>query len=86
MSLVVGMLGPLFNSMSFIIDSGLDATRATGSKLFFGRMGIHAVLMAGIFLAYYYNMHHAMPWKNNTAIASTPQDIDEPTLHLPWRK
>lgn len=86
MCLVVGMLGPVFNSLSYLIDTGLDATRSTGSKLFFGRMGIHLVLMGGIFLAYYYNMHHARPWKKNATIAASPADIDEPNTKPFWRR
>lgn len=86
MCLVVGMFGPLFNSLSYLIDSGLDATRVTGSKLFVGRMGVHALLMSGIFLAYYYNMHHAMPWKGPHAVAATTQDIEEPNMRPFWRR
>jgi hypothetical protein len=83
MLIVVGVFGPLFDMLSKFIDSGLGATReVTGRTFFLGRLGAHALLIGGIFIAFYYNMHQTYPWKNGAAIVT--KDIDDANTKPFW--
>jgi hypothetical protein len=85
MGFIVGLFGPVFEFLSKAIDHALDATRSvTDVAPVLGRAGAHVMLMGGIFIAYYYSMHHTLPWKNHGIVAGAPADIDEPTLRPPW--
>lgn len=83
MFIIIGVFGPLFDMLSKLIDSGLGATRdLTGKPFFIGRLGAHALLVGGIFIAFYYNMHQTYPWKNNAAIVT--RDIDDANTKPFW--
>lgn len=83
MCVVVGAFGPLFDMLSKFIDSGLDATRdVTGRTLFLGRLGAHALLIGGIFIAFYYNMHQTYPWKQHSALVT--RDVDDANTKPFW--
>jgi hypothetical protein len=65
MLLIVGCFGALFEIISRAIDGTLNATRnVTTSTFSMPKMGTHVLLMCGIFLAFYWSMHHSTPWRD----------------------
>ena len=63
MALVIGLLGPVQSLISRVIDRSLKATRGvSGSVLSLPRVAVHACVLGGLFVCFYWSMHHELPW------------------------
>ena len=63
MALVVGLFGPVQNLILKAVDGTLKATRTVTSSMFAApRLGIHACILAGLFICFYWSMNHSYPW------------------------
>jgi len=63
MALIIGLFGPVNAFFSRLIDASLKATHdMTTQKFSMPRVGYHVAVFATLFLAFYWSMHHAMPW------------------------
>ena len=63
MALVVGLFGPVQSLITRAIGGSLKATRTvTTSFLSLPRIGVHACILSGLFVCFYWSMHHEMPW------------------------
>jgi hypothetical protein len=68
MLLIVGSFGPLFSLISYMIDNGLSVTRNVTTSMFsLPKLGTHVAIIATLFIAFYWSMHHTMPWTNGHA-------------------
>jgi len=64
MALVVGLFGPLFKLVSYVIDRSLSVTRKVAdSHLSAGKLGAHVIILTAIFMAFFWTMHHRLPWR-----------------------
>ncbi|HYG74297.1 MAG TPA: hypothetical protein VEK08_04755 [Planctomycetota bacterium] len=65
MLIVVGIFGPLFKQLATLIDSSLTVTRKLTTNTFsMPKMFTHAMIIAILFIGFYWSMHNSTPWRD----------------------
>ncbi|HYF50663.1 MAG TPA: hypothetical protein VEJ63_14720 [Planctomycetota bacterium] len=68
MLVVVGCFGPVFKFISGMIDHTVDSTHMVGKRWFsMPRVATHLALILGLFVGFYWTMHHTTPWQDFAA-------------------
>ena len=64
MAMVAGCFGPVFKLVEWAIDHSVQATHQTVKYISAPRMAIHTLIMAGLFLGFYWSLNKSTIWKD----------------------